>query len=251
MKQEIPTVIVDDETKSRTVLRTLLRKHFPEIGIVGEAADADEAYELIVRLQPQLVLLDIQMPRADGFSLLKRFDTVPFEVIFVTSYDKYALSAIKFSALDYLLKPVEVEDLRNAVIKAVERIAGEKGNRLQVINLLRSIDDPEAHPVAVHTADSVRLIVETAIVSITADGHYCTIRTETERFTTARTLRDFEDYFGDGSAFVRIGKSLLINARKIARYSKGEPCMIEMVTGEVFEVSRRRKTDVLQKLKGM
>ena len=251
MNQQVRTIIVDDETRSRLVLRTLVKRHFPEIDLVGEAANADEAFELINSLKPQLVFLDIQMPRADGFSLLKRFETVPFEVIFVTSFDQYAVTAIKFSALDYLLKPVEVNDLVPAVRKAVKRIAAQRGNQPQVINLLHSIDDlPETHHIAIHMSDAVRILQETSIISVTADGNYCTIRTDgNEKFTTARNLRDFEEYFGEASSFVRISKSLLINAKKIRKYTKGEPCMIEMINNEIFEVSRRRKSDVLNKLR--
>jgi two-component system LytT family response regulator len=141
MNPEIRTIIIDDESKSRLVLRTLLNRTCPQITILGEAADAEEAFELIKRLKPELIFLDIQMPRADGFSLLKRFDPVPFEIIFVTSFDQYAISAIKFSALDYLLKPVEVTDLLEAVKKARERIASQQDNKTQIVNLLRSIDD--------------------------------------------------------------------------------------------------------------
>ena len=249
MNETIKTIIVDDESKSRVVLRTLLNRICPQIEILAEASDVDEAFGLINQLKPQLIFLDIQMPRADGFSLLKKFDPVPFEVIFVTSFDQYAISAIKFSALDYLLKPVEVTDLLYAVKKAEQRITSHQGNKTQIINLLHSIDDlPETHHVAIHTNDSVRLIEETSIVSILADGHYCIIRTDAdERFTTAKNLRDFEDYFGN-SSFIRISKSQMINANKILQYSKGEPFIIEMVNGEVFEVARRRKPEVLAKI---
>jgi two-component system LytT family response regulator len=191
------------------------------------------------------------VPRADGFSLLKRFNPVPFEVIFVTSFDQYAISAIKFSALDYLLKPVEVGDLLDAVKKAQTKITSQQDNKTQIINLLHSIDDlPETHHVAIHTNDSVRLLKETTIISVTGEGHYCTIRTDDdERFTTAKNLRDFEDYFGVSSSFIRISKSEMINVNKILKYSKGEPFIIEMINGEIFEVARRRKPEVLAKIK--
>jgi two-component system LytT family response regulator len=250
MNTLIRTIIVDDESKSRVVLSTLLKRHFPQIDIVAEAASAQEAFELISSLKPRLIFLDIQMPRADGFSLLKRFDPVPFETVFVTSFDQYAISAIKFSALDYLLKPVEISELTEAVNKAIDRVNAQRGNKTQIVNLLRSIDDlPETHHVAIHTHDSVRLIEETSIVSVSADGHYCIIQTENnEKFTTAKILRDFEEYFGENSSFIRIGKSQMINAKKILKYSKGEPCIIEMVNGQAFEVPRRRKPEVLAKI---
>ena len=118
MGNKIVTVLVDDEESSRIVLRNLFRDFFPEIEIAGEAENVEEGYELIKNKKPELVFLDIQMPRASGFTLLQKFEEVPFEVIFVTGFDKYAINAIKFNALDYLLKPVEVTDLEAALNKA-------------------------------------------------------------------------------------------------------------------------------------
>jgi len=251
MNKPITAILVDDESNSRHVLRTLLERNFPEIDILGEAASAAEAFQLIQKVGPQLVFLDIQMPRADGFSLLKRFDEVPFEVVFVTSFDQYAMNAIRFSALDYLLKPVEVSDLGNAIRKAEKRISEKQGSHSQIINLLRTMDGTSGpQKVAVHVADAVKLIDERTIIYILADGSYCTILTDSgERFTTARYLKDFEDYFGQPGTFVRISKSVLINSGQIAKYSKGDPCMIEMTNGELFEVSRRKKVEVLAALK--
>src|SRR5687767_7581205 len=105
--EKLTVILVDDEKKNREVFRNLLTNFFPEVDILGEAESVETAFELIGRVKPKLVFLDIQMPRSSGFNLLKKFDPVPFEVIFVTSYDQYAITAIKFSALDYLLKPVE------------------------------------------------------------------------------------------------------------------------------------------------
>src|ERR1044071_2325981 len=109
--EKIKTILVDDEQDSREVLTELLLDASNEIEVIGEASNVDEAFKLINEKDPQLVFLDIQMPRANGFALLKKFEQVPFEVIFVTSFDQYAINAIKFSALDYLLKPVEPDDL--------------------------------------------------------------------------------------------------------------------------------------------
>lgn len=251
MKKRITAVIIDDETQSRFVLQTLITQNFPEIEPIGEAANVDEGYQLVLNVKPQLVFLDIQMPKSDGFTLLKQFEKLPFEVIFVTSFDQYAIRAIKFNALDYLLKPVEVSDLRDAIQKAQDRIALKQNNQPQIINLLRSLENPDNQSISVHTADSVRMIEEHSIVSIMSDGNYCTIRTDNnDRFVTTRRMIDFEEYFDyEESAFVRVTRRHIINTRKIVKYSKGDPCIIEMSNEEVFEVSRRRKTEVLNKLK--
>jgi two-component system LytT family response regulator len=251
MENKITAILVDDESNSRVVLRSLLERFSTEIELLGEAANVEDAYKLIIAKKPQLVFLDIQMPRANGFALLQKFEEVPFEVIFVTSYDKYAINAIKFSALDYLLKPVEVVDLKEAIKKAVNSIAHKNNNRTLVINLLRNLESkPQQHKIAVHVAESVKLLDENRIAYIEADGSYCQITLSTnERYTTAKYLKDFEDYFGEESSFVRIHKSCLINTKYIKAYSKGEPCIIEMTDGKNFEVARRKKQEVLEKLK--
>ncbi|AEA45317.1 LytR/AlgR family response regulator transcription factor [Fluviicola taffensis] len=250
MENKITAVIIDDETKSRFVLHTLITQNFPEIQLIGEASNVDEAYKLLVEVKPQLIFLDIQMPKSDGFTLLKHFEKVPFEVVFVTSFDQYAIWAIKFSALDYLLKPVEISDLGQAIEKAKESISLKRNNQSQIVNLLRTIEDSENQRISIHSADSVIMIEEKSIISIMSDGNYCTIRTDNnDRFISTRRLIDFEEYFDENSSFVRITRRHIINTTKIIKYSKGEPCIIEMTNDEVFEVSRRRKTEVLNKLK--
>ena len=247
----ITAVLIDDESNSRHVLRTLLERNFEDIRIVGEASNAEEAFHLIRKAEPQLIFLDIQMPRADGFSLLKRFDHIDFEVVFVTSFDKYAMNAIRFSALDYLLKPVEVSDLDETLRRAKKRISAKQSNNSLILNLLRNLDKDPTPKIAVHVSNMVKLLEEKSIVDIQSDGSYCTIRTDKgERFTTSKYLKDFEDYFGEDTTFVRISKSILINTEQIMEYSKGEPCMITMVNNEQFEVSRRKKAEVLAVLRG-
>lgn len=251
MASKIKAIIVDDESKGREVLRNLLQSFFPEIELVGEAENVDNAFQLVNKVKPELVFLDIQMPRISGFSLLKKFEEIPFEVIFVTSYDEYAINAIKFNALDYLLKPVEVKELKEAVNKAQKIIGAKQRSNAQMINLLLSLDTKGDKKVAVHVGEKVEMLNGADIAYIEADGSYCTIYTsDKEKYTTAKFLKDFEDYFGETSNFVRIHKSCLINVKHIKNYSKGEPCFIEMTDGNSFEVARRKKQEVLEKLKG-
>jgi two-component system LytT family response regulator len=249
--KKIKTLIVDDEKHSRYVLKTLLDDFRTELDIVGEAASVAEAYTLIQRLQPDLVFLDIQMPLATGFALLRKFEKIPFKVIFVTSFDQYAINAIKFSALDYLLKPVETLDLHNAVKKAMVSIRSEEKEHANVVTLLHNLDHEQKKPrIAVHAAEKVLFINTESIVCIESNDGCCNIITaENTRFSTARYLKDFEDYLGENSSFVRIHKSCMINADHIRGYNKGEPFIIEMKNGQTFEVSRRKKPEVLDKLK--
>lgn len=247
MTEKIKILLVDDERNAREVMAQLLSDYFPDAEVVGGSSDVESAYRDVMALKPDLVFLDIQMPKANGFSLLKRFAEVPFEVIFVTSFDQFAINAIKFSALDYLLKPVEIPDLRSAMEKASKVIHEKRNSRLQIVNLLQNLEDSSVQSVAVHSGDKVKFIPSSDIVYIEADGRYCHIFLESDSYVTARYLKDFEDYFANGT-FIRIGKSHLINASKIVSYSKGEPCIIELKTGKCFEVSRRKKQEVLEKL---
>ena len=251
MENKLTAILVDDEKSSREVLGSLLQNFFPEIELLGEAENVDAAFKLITAKKPQLVFLDIQMPKQSGFNLLKKFDELPFEVIFVTSYDQYAINAIKFSALDYLLKPVEVKDLREAINKANKAIALKTKNNVQIINLLKSIEpNAKEKKITVHAGENVKLLNESDIVFIEADGRYSNIITTTnERFTTPKYLKDFEEYLGSDSYLIRIHKSCMINVKHIKEYSKGEPFTIKMINGSEFEVARRKKVEILERVK--
>ncbi len=250
MQSKITAILVDDENSSREVLKDLLESFFQEVELLGEAESVDSAYELIKAKQPQLVFLDIQMPKQSGFNLLKKFDELPFEVIFVTSYDQFAITAIKFSALDYLMKPVEVKDLRDAIARAKKSIERKTKTTVQILNLLKSIDENKERKIAVHAGESVKLLNESDIICIEADGRYCSISTTTnERYITAKYIKDFEEYLGMDSELVRIHKGCMINSRHIKEYSKGDPCIIEMNNGRTFEVARRKKVEILERVK--
>lgn len=250
---KLTAIIVDDEENSRKVLKNLLTNYFSEVEIIGEAANVEGAYRVIEKVTPQLVFLDIQLPRENGFSLLRKYDAIPFEVIFVTSYDSYAINAIKFSALDYLLKPVELSDLKEAIEKAKKKIFEKTNQSLQLNNLIDTVySDKCIRKIAVHESGHVTLVDSEKIVSIEGDGSYCNIMTlNGERFILAKYIKDFESYLSETNCFVRIHKSCLLNLRHISKYSKGEPCILEMSNGYKFEISRRKKQEVLERLKGI
>jgi two-component system LytT family response regulator len=251
MSQRITAILVDDEKNSRGVLTKLLERNHTEIEIIGEASNVEEAYDLCVILKPRLVFLDIQMPRANGFNLLKKFDEIPFEIIFVTSFDHYAITAIKFNALDYLLKPVEINDLSLAVNKAIKNINQKINYQAQIINLLHNLEsDVEDRKFAIHSGEKVKMLSEQGIIFIEGDGRYCHLTMQNgEVFTTPKNLKDFEDYFGVKSTFIRISKTFIINATHIKEYSKGEPFIIKMMNEKNFEVARRKKPEVLDRLR--
>jgi two-component system LytT family response regulator len=244
---KINTIIVDDEKNSREVLRTLLEKFCPDVIIIGEASNVAEAYDLISISKPDLIFLDIQMPWNNGFSLLKKFNPIPFSVIFVTSYDHYAITAIKFSAIDYLLKPVEITDLKSAVTKAISK---KKEVDHYVVHLLNNIDEQAIDKkIPVHVQGSVRFINTCSITHIEADGAYSTIFCNGEKLLSSKSLKEFEEFLKPNLHFIRINKSIIVNIQFLKGYTKGDPFIITLMTGDVFESSRRRKLDVLERLK--
>ena len=250
MSTTIRALLVDDEQDSREVLRNLLNKHAPFVEICGQAANVEEAYNKILSEKPQLLFLDIEMPKADGFSLLRKFDTVDFVVIFVSGFEQYAITAIRFNALDYLLKPVEVAELKEAVAKAAYRVSINENNSAQVNNLLQSLSKPEDQKIAVHDGSKVKMLSIRTILYIEADRRYSRIFTSgKEQYTVTRSLTEFEEYFGSGSKFVRISRGVLINAAFIKEYSKGTPFLVILENGMDFEIPRRKKSEVLTKIR--
>lgn len=251
MKDKISALIVDDEQDGREVLAQLIHIHAPNVFIVGEAADADTACKLIDRFQPHLVFLDIQMAGKNGFSVLEQYEKINFEVIFVTSYEQYSLTAIKFNALDYLLKPIDTEELKLAIYKATDRIGTKWEYETRISNLLESLDRQQSpRKIAVHVRDSVYMINLSEVLYIEADGNYCKIATQQhDTYMVTRMLKEFEEYLGPQSSFIRISKSAIVNLDFIIKYSKGEPCILTMANQHTFEVSRRKKQDILDILK--
>lgn len=237
-------VLVDDEENSRKVLSGLLRRFCLEVEICGEAEDAETAYDLVTKVFPDIVFLDIHMPSSSGFNLLRRFRELPFEVIFVTGFDQYAIHAIKFSALDYLLKPVEASDLVAAVQRAARKLLAPENSKPQVINFLYNIEgERERKTIMVHVRENVVVIPVVSICVIEADNRYCFVQIITgEQYTITRTLKEFEEFLAGDPAFLRISRDVIIHTTFIRSYSKGEHCVIEMQNNRIFEISRRKKT---------
>lgn len=247
----IEAVIIDDEESSRKVIKSLLAKFFPEVKICGEAENVKTGFELIQKVQPELVFLDVQMPGGNGFRLLEMFESINFSVIFITGYDEFAIQAIRFNALDYLLKPVELIDLENAIKKALEKKLKTSGKDIRFVGLLQSIiADSNNKKVIVHQNEKVLLIDTKEIEYIEADGRYSLIHTvDKKKYTVTKTLKDFELYLTGKSEFFRINKEILLNISFVSNYTKGEPCIIETKTGVHFEISRRKKQEFLDRIK--
>lgn len=243
---EITAIIVDDEADNRSVLRNLLKMYCSHIKILDEASNIDQAYEQILNYKPDVIFLDIQMPGGNGFSLLKRFKEMPFDVIFVTGYDKYGIEAIKLSALDYLMKPVEVDDLKNAV-KRLEKSSRSKNLRPQFDNAEHNLEDIEKR-IMLHTNDKVVFLSLSSITHFEGEGNYTHIYTNDRKYISSKTLGEYEEMVEGHDIFFRIGKGCIVNLNCITNYTKGEPCMLTLNNKFTYEISRRKKAELLDRM---
>ena len=244
----LTAVIVDDEMHSVDVLKNLLEAYCPTVKILGKADNAMAGSNLINEHSPDLVFLDIEMPFGTGFDMLDVLDQKSTAVIFVTAYDHYALKAIKYYAIDYLLKPVDIDELKEAVKKVEQRKEQQALPGLPV-GLLKSylekgIDNSK---IALPMADGLQFVNRNEIVRCEACGNYTKIYLQENRtYMVARTLGEYEELLSPYN-FLRIHHAHLINLDHIEKYVRGEGGYVIMSDGAVVDISRRKKQDFLNR----
>lgn len=245
----IKTLIVDDEEKSRITLKNLLGMYCPEIEVVELCDSVTSALTAINKQMPDVVFLDIEMPFHNGFTLLEKVKDPTFKVVFTTAYDHYAIKAIKYSAIDYLLKPIDSDELTAAVAK----ITGNKPTPLQAsqnIEALLSNLKVKGNnaKIAVPTFDGLQMINASEIIKCTADESYTHITlANNTKVTVSRILKEYEELLSDLN-FFRVHNSCLVNLVHVTKYVKGDGGYVVMSDGSSVEVSRRKKNDLLSKL---
>ncbi|PBQ30853.1 hypothetical protein CNR22_03375 [Sphingobacteriaceae bacterium] len=247
----ISALLVDDEEHNRISLRTLLEKHCDTVKIVSEANSAAEAYEKILHFKPRLIFLDIKMPKKSGLDLLKMFTVINFEVIFVTAYNRYAVQAFEFNALGYMLKPVDSDKLILAVKKATEKIKLNTQNDV-VLHFVKTLSDQEdlVNKFSVHHNGHVIFISIADISIIETKNDITTLfLKDNSHYFSSKDLVKFEKALETSPNFVRINKNVIVNTHFIKSYTKDAICILHMIGRQSFEVSRRKKTDILKNLK--
>lgn len=248
---KIRTVVIDDEASNRSLITKLVSKLNKRYEIVGEAADVQEAYNLINKLQPELVLLDIKMPSGSGFDLLQKFDKINFEVVFISGFDTYALKAFEFNALDYVLKPINPIKFSRTLDKILVRLDSSIPDS-NLTNVLRSYDTEKLTmaKVPVHNGNQVVLIDLSEIVYVMSEDKcvYFKLRSS-ERFSSSKELSDFSFIFENYPFLVKVSKSIYVNLNYVTAYSKGTTCFLTMSDKTTIEIPRRKKTEILELLK--
>lgn len=244
----ITAIIVDDEPKSRDVLKTLLSRFCSDVEVLAQAGSISEAKDLIREHNPDLLFLDIEMPGGNGLQLLESGATGNAEVIFVTSYAHYAIPALRLSAVDYLLKPIEVEELRAAVERVNDRKQVRSKANLAVLKENLSQNTP-LQKIAIPGMQDVRFVKVSEIIRIEGDSNYSFIYIDGgEKIHSSRTLGDFEELLTGQPNFFRVHKTHLVNLDHVVKLIKTDGGYLEMKDGSQVEISRRRKTEVLQLL---
>ncbi len=246
----IKVLTIDDEPKNLRILKELLKTYCPQVDHIGEASNITEAAILIHQFQPDLVLLDIEMPHGNAFDFLDRIMPVDFEIIFVTAFDSYTLKAFKYSALDYLLKPVNIDELKAAIAKAQNRVDRKYFN-LQLNNLLKNLKSSEIQlqKIAVQSsAGGVEFFAINDIIYCEANGPYTYIfLVNGRKIISVRNIKEYEEMLPD-SLFFRSHHSFLINLNKIKKYHKGRGGEVEMENGVRIEIAIRRRDEFFKKI---
>jgi two-component system LytT family response regulator len=247
--QVLKALLVDDELSSLQNLQYKILEYCPSVKVVAQSQNPEEAVRMIQQIKPDVIFLDIEMPRMSGFKMLEQIPEVDFEVIFITAYNHYAINAIRICAFDYLVKPVSIEELQ----QTVERlgISTVKKNRERAELLKKNLSGPKSQDdnIALPANDGLEFIQIRQIIRVESSSNYSKVILQNgQQLLVTRQLKDFEELLQE-YRFYRVHHSHLINLNYIAKYIRGDGGQITMRNGDVIDVSRRKK-EVFLKLIG-
>ena len=242
----LTAIIIDDEENGRIALKQKLKDYCPTVRVIAEAENGLEGMEMIQQFQPQLVFLDIEMPGMDGFEMLINIPDKKFHLVFTTAYDQYAIKAIKYAAFDYLLKPIDIDELKETIERLeyapVPDVTIKKLETLEQ-NLLTK---PFLNKIAVPTQEGLLFFDINHIIRLEAQSNYTLIYFDDQpKMMASRTLKEFEEIL-PADTFFRIHNSHIINLLFIKKYIRGDGGQVEMKNGDHILVSRRKKDEFLK-----
>lgn len=244
----IKAIIVDDEPNCCKTLSLLLDRYCKEVQVTGIFHNGLDALQAINASTPDLVFLDVEMPKMNGFEMLGKLATINFHLIFTTSYDQYALKAFRFSAIDYLLKPIDREELQNAVQKIVKRSEIPAAEQLQI--LFQKLHHPAAAvtKIALPTMEGLQMIPVQSIISCEANDNYTTLVLKgNKKLVVSCTLKVIEEMLEEHS-FIRVHRSFLVNLDEVEKYVKADGGYVVMSDGSHIFISRNKKEELLRRL---
>jgi two-component system LytT family response regulator len=248
---QLRTILVDDEPRGLNTMEKLLELNSPEVDIVGRCSNADQAIEKIIELKPDLVFLDIAMPVKSGFDLLRELKEIKFELVFVTAHNQFMIEAFHFSAIDYLLKPVDDDLLKDAVKRAQKRI-NERAGSWNLETLLHNVQQqqsPRNMKLCLPSLKGFQVVELNDILFAESSGNYTNFHFRGLPFIcTSKPIHEYEELLAD-AGFVRIHKSSLVNLLHVKEYLRGDGGYVILSDGTKIEVSRRKRDLFLSKMK--
>jgi two-component system LytT family response regulator len=243
--QMLRTIIIDDEAHVRKTISSLVETYCPTVQLVSYADGVRTGLEAIKKYRPDVVLLDIKMKDGTGFDLLKKINSIDFKIIFITAYDQFAVQAFKFSAIDYLLKPVDPEDLVQALERAEQTLKKDITVQLQALEENLDTKEKGRKKIVIKTTEKIYLILISDLVFIEADGSYSKLHLKDGNILmTSRALKDFEEMLNN-QGFFRVHKSYLINLSAIREFERAGGGYLVLSEGSKVPVSSRKKEHLL------
>jgi two-component system LytT family response regulator len=243
----IKAILIDDEVHCLDTLSMLITDFCPEVQLMEQCHSAKQGLDAAARHQPEIIFLDIEMPVMNGFEFLEQFKEISFAIIFTTSYDQYAIKAIRFSALDYLLKPIDPKEL----IAAVRKVQTQKHLPVpeQFQMLMNQIKHKEVgfSKIAIPTSEGFELIPADQVIRCEADDNYTHLYMKNKtKIVACRTLKEMEEQLQDYASFIRVHHSYVVNLNEVNKYIRGEGGYLVMSDGSTVNVSRSRKDSLMK-----
>lgn len=243
----IKAILIDDEVHCLDTLSILIHDYCPEVQIMEKCLSAKQGLEAVSKHQPSIIFLDIEMPTMNGFEFLEQFKEISFTIIFTTSYDQYAIKAIRFSALDYLLKPIDPKELIAAVRKVQTQKQLPVPEQFQMLMNQVKHKDTVFNKIAIPTSEGFELIPAEQVLRCEADDNYTHLYLKNKtKIVACRTLKDMEEQLENFPSFIRVHHSYLVNLNEVNKYVRGEGGYLVMSDGTTVNVSRSRKETLMK-----
>ncbi|MBP7810299.1 MAG: response regulator [Bacteroidia bacterium] len=238
---KLRAILVDDEESARDVLQNLLLRFCPDVELIAKCENVLEAVDVINKEHPDLVFLDIEMPNYAGYEIVNFFKEINFEIIFVTAYDQYAIRAFEIAAIDYLLKPVDIERLKLSIARVkTQRNTEQQAQRLALLS--NTLESKQLKNIVVSDKGQQHIIPIESIIAIEAQESYCIIHTIEKKIVASKNLKHFETILESLPQFIRVHKSWMVNKEHIKNYSKSD-LSIQLSNGLTTKLSKYKKAE--------